>query len=92
MPVYDYRCQKCGCKFERIAKVADPDPACPNVPEGATEPCGGPTKKIITATGSVQFKGGGWAADGYHHQVGPFGNDLSGIKYLDEKGNRLDGK
>lgn len=73
MPIYEYKCEVCGHQFDRMMKMSDPNPPCPdfgNVAdhdfEGEGEPhaCGGETKKLISG-GTFHLKGGGWAADGY---------------------------
>ena len=74
MPTYDYKCTKCGHRFEGFAGMNDPCPPCSllNTPvrEGTTdepleaELCGGETVKVITSV-AAHFVGGGWAADGY---------------------------
>lgn len=38
MPVYNYKCQKCGHKFEGTAKMMDPCPSCPKVWPIGTQP------------------------------------------------------
>ena len=51
MPIYEYRCRKCGHTLEKIQKVGDPLlTECPA--------CRGPLEKLIS-TVAVQFKGGG---------------------------------
>lgn len=57
MPMYAYRCQKCGHEEEHIQRFSDD-------PISKCEECGGPTKRVITGT-AFQLKGGGWYADGY---------------------------
>lgn len=86
MPIYDYKCKKCGHRFEGKAKIVDPNPSCPqlvgvlnNPPDAQMLPCGGETEKLITSAARFHLKGGGWAEDGYCHQRGPGGNDLSGV-------------
>lgn len=37
MPIYEYRCTKCGKDFEEIVCVNDPAPPCPACCCGATE-------------------------------------------------------
>lgn len=57
MPMYEYQCGQCGRRTEKRQKFSDaPLTECPY--------CGGPLKKLISAP-AVQFKGGGWYADGY---------------------------
>lgn len=57
MPIYEYLCQKCGHKFEKIQKFSDRlIKKCPE--------CGGPVEQTITAP-AVQFKGTGWYVTDY---------------------------
>lgn len=54
MPTYDYRCDKCGYKFEKMQKFsAEPIKTCPNCKTR------GKVKRIVHATGIV-FKGSGF--------------------------------
>jgi len=57
MPLYEYRCKKCGHTFEKIQKFSDkPIKKCPE--------CGGAVEQIISAP-AVQFKGSGWYVTDY---------------------------
>ncbi len=58
MPLYEYQCEQCGGRFERIRKFSDPplDEPCPK--------CGGPIKKLISSP-AIQFKGKGWYVTDY---------------------------
>ena len=57
MPLYEYQCQKCKHKFEKIQKFSDrPIKKCPE--------CGGPVEKVMHAP-AVQFKGTGWYVTDY---------------------------
>ncbi len=57
MPLYEYRCIACDRLTEKRQKFSDPEITdCPY--------CGGKLERTITAP-AVQFKGGGWYADGY---------------------------
>ena len=57
MPIYEYRCNKCGHKFDIMQKVNDPPiTTCPE--------CSGPTSKIISPSG-LMFKGSGWYVTDY---------------------------
>jgi putative FmdB family regulatory protein len=57
MPIYEYQCKNCGRTLEKRQKFSDePLTVCPY--------CEGPLEKLISAP-AVQFKGGGWYADGY---------------------------
>jgi putative FmdB family regulatory protein len=57
MPMYDYRCHKCGETFEVIQKFAD-DPL--TIHEG----CGGEVERLISVP-ALQFKGTGWYVTDY---------------------------
>ena len=57
MPLYEYKCQKCGHQFEKIQKYSDRMvKKCPD--------CGGRVEQMITAP-AVQFKGTGWYVTDY---------------------------
>jgi len=57
MPIYEYECEKCGNRFEKIQKFSDPPvETCPK--------CGGPVHKLQSAP-SFQFKGTGWYVTDY---------------------------
>jgi putative FmdB family regulatory protein len=57
MPLYEYECEKCHHRFERIQKFSDPPIAeCPV--------CGGPVHKLISSP-AIQFKGSGWYITDY---------------------------
>ena len=52
MPIYSYRCDRCGASFDRMQKFTDkPLTRCPE--------CHGPAKRLIQPAGIV-FKGSGW--------------------------------
>ncbi len=61
MPMYEFKCKKCGHVFERLQAMVDP---CPKCPQATPDPCEGETVKLLSL-GSFQLRGGGWAADGY---------------------------
>ena len=57
MPLYEYQCQNCSVRFERIEKAsALKDGRCPN--------CGGNAHRLIGAP-ALQFKGSGWYVNDY---------------------------
>jgi putative FmdB family regulatory protein len=57
MPLYEYKCEKCGHRFEKIQKFSDkPVKKCPE--------CGGKVEQVISAP-AVQFKGSGWYVTDY---------------------------
>src|SRR6202041_3290899 len=57
MPLYEYQCEKCGHRFEKIQKFSDKMvKKCPK--------CGGRVEQMISAP-AVQFKGSGWYVTDY---------------------------
>lgn len=69
MPVYDFKCSKCGHVFEQQTKFDDPCPSCPVTSQVEGQPeatvCGGETIKQFSRGGTFHLKGSGWAKDGY---------------------------
>ena len=57
MPIYEYKCQKCGSHIERRQRVSD-------APLQTCESCGGQLEKQWSRTG-FQFKGEGWYVTDY---------------------------
>jgi putative FmdB family regulatory protein len=79
MPLYEYRCKKCGHHFERIQKFSDPHvKKCPD--------CGGAVEQVISAP-AVQFKGSGWYVTDYAKKssTGTAGKEDSAGKSEDKK-------
>ena len=57
MPLYEYQCEKCSHRFEKIQKFSDKMvKKCPE--------CGGRVEQMISAP-AVQFKGSGWYVTDY---------------------------
>ena len=57
MPLYEYQCEACSHRFERIQKFSDPPiETCPT--------CGGAVRKLISSP-AIQFKGSGWYITDY---------------------------
>jgi putative FmdB family regulatory protein len=56
VPLYEFQCEKCHHRFEKIQSVSAPDPKC--------EKCGGKVERLLHAP-AVQFKGSGWYATDY---------------------------
>jgi putative FmdB family regulatory protein len=57
MPVYEYRCSKCGNVFERLQRFSD-------APLTVHDECGGALEKLISRSG-FHLKGSGWYATDY---------------------------
>lgn len=56
MPLYDYKCKKCGNNFEKIVKSADELVVCK---------CGYIVQKKFPNSFNFRLEGSGWAKDGY---------------------------
>lgn len=57
MPLYEYQCDACGNRFEKIQKFSDPPlEACPS--------CSGTVRKLLSSP-AIQFKGSGWYITDY---------------------------
>ena len=57
MPIYEYRCTKCGHLIEIIQKLSDR-------PLRKCSECSGRLEKLVSRA-SFQLKGGGWYSEGY---------------------------
>ncbi len=58
MPLYEYECESCSKRFERIQKFSDP-------PIDVCALCGkGPVRKLPSSP-AIQFKGTGWYITDY---------------------------
>ena len=57
MPLYEYQCEACHARFEKIQKFSDPlVEVCPS--------CGGKVNKLLSSP-AIQFKGTGWYITDY---------------------------
>ena len=57
MPLYEYECDACSHRFEKIQKFSDPlEDTCPK--------CGGPVRKLSPSP-AIQFKGSGFYITDY---------------------------
>ena len=60
MPLYEYECDACGHRFEKIQKFSDPlEDTCPK--------CGGSVHKLMSSP-AIQFKGSGFYITDYARQ------------------------
>jgi putative FmdB family regulatory protein len=63
MPLYEYECEACAHRFERIQKFSDP-------PADTCPTCGkGPVRKLLSSP-AIQFKGSGWYVTDYARKGG----------------------
>ena len=57
MPLYEYKCRKCGHRFEKIESFSSSTTKkCPK--------CGGTAERMVAAP-AIQFKGSGWYVTDY---------------------------
>src|SRR5581483_5637402 len=84
MPLYEYECQKCHHRFERIQKFSDaPMKKCPD--------CGGTVEQLISAP-AVQFKGSGWYVTDYAKKGSGSGSSESSVKSESKGDAKADSK
>ena len=57
MPIYEYRCKKCGTQIEVLMRSSDKPPT-------RCRKCGGGLEKLISSP-AIQFKGEGWYITDY---------------------------
>jgi putative FmdB family regulatory protein len=57
MPIYEYKCQQCGQKFEVRQRISEE-------PLKVHEECGGEVERLISAS-ALHFKGTGWYVTDY---------------------------
>jgi putative FmdB family regulatory protein len=87
LPLYEYKCAKCGHRFEKIESLgASETKKCPK--------CGGRAERQLAAP-AIQFKGSGWYVTDYAGKSTPPGEggadsaaksgDVSGEKSGDSK-------
>jgi len=63
MPIYEYQCESCRKRTEKIQKLSDPLlKKCPS--------CGGPLRKLISSP-AIQFSGSGFYITDYAKKSGP---------------------
>jgi putative FmdB family regulatory protein len=73
MPLYEYQCDACGHRFEKIQKFSDPlIEECPN--------CGQKQVHKLVSSPAIQFKGTGWYITDYAKK-----NVVDGSKTGDSK-------
>ena len=72
MPLYEYECDVCAHRFERIQKFSDPlVDVCPS--------CGGHVRKLLSSP-AFQFKGTGWYVTDYAKKTNTDSNKGSDSK------------
>ena len=86
MPLYEYECQKCGRRTEKIESVSGPHlKKCPKCPH-----CGGKVERLVTAP-AIQFKGAGWYVTDYAKKTGGGDSEKSAAGATEAAGNEKSG-
>jgi putative FmdB family regulatory protein len=88
VPIYEYQCQACEHRLERLQGMSDPPlTICPE--------CGGALRKLFSAP-AFQFKGSGWYVTDYARKGGDKGaekkSDDSGASATSEKAETKESK
>jgi putative FmdB family regulatory protein len=65
MPIYEYKCKKCGKEFELFQGITDPVAK-------SCKFCKGPARKVMSLS-SFHLKGSGWYATDYGEKKAPAG-------------------
>lgn len=63
MPIYEYQCEACGKRMEKLQRLSDPP--CKKCPT-----CGGTLRKLISSP-AIQFKGNGFYITDYAKKNSP---------------------
>ena len=72
MPIYEYHCDKCGKRFEKIQKFSD-------APLETHDECGGHVERLLSAP-AFQFKGSGFYITDYKGGKADSGSKSGGAK------------
>lgn len=83
MPLYEFECQKCHHRFEKIQSVSAPDPQC--------EKCGGTVERLLHAP-AVQFRGSGWYVTDYARAGNKGKSDSTGSEKSDSSPAKTESK
>jgi putative FmdB family regulatory protein len=79
MPLYEYHCEACGSRFEKIRKFSDP-------PLEACDKCGkGPVTKLLSSP-AIQFKGSGFYITDYAKKSSPESSSKSSSSSTESSG------
>jgi putative FmdB family regulatory protein len=63
MPIYEYKCRKCGKVFELFQRISD-------APAKSCQFCKGPVNKLMSQT-TFHLKGSGWYVTDYGGKKAP---------------------
>jgi putative FmdB family regulatory protein len=78
MPLYEYQCDACGNRFEKIQRFSDP-------PADVCPACGGSVRKLLSSP-AIQFKGSGWYITDYAKKTASDTTSASTAKESADKG------
>jgi putative FmdB family regulatory protein len=71
MPIYEYKCKKCGKKFDVLQKITDPEVT-------ACDSCHGPVKKLVSLS-TFHLKGSGWYVTDYGGKKAPASDSSNNV-------------
>ncbi|MFH1080398.1 MAG: zinc ribbon domain-containing protein [Pseudomonadota bacterium] len=72
MPIYEYKCKKCGKEYEIFQSITDSS-------RTSCKFCKGPTQKLISRT-TFHLKGSGWYATDYGGKKAPASETTNAAK------------
>jgi len=72
MPIYEYKCRKCGKEFELLQGITDPVAT-------SCRFCKGPVRKMVSLS-SFHLKGSGWYVTDYGGKKTPGGDKKAEAK------------
>jgi putative FmdB family regulatory protein len=85
VPLYEYQCNNCGHRFEKIVKFSDePLKVCPQ--------CGKETIEQLLSAPATHFKGGGWYVTDYARKNSVPSSSGSSDKKSDVSASSTDSK
>lgn len=67
MPIYEYQCDACGTRFERLQRLDEANPE-------TCEKCGAAGPRRVLSSPAFQFKGAGWYVTDYARSGGAGGS------------------
>lgn len=79
MPIYEYACDKCSHRFEKMQKFTDP-------PVGRCPSCGSRRVRKLMSNSSFHLKGSGWYVTDYARKGGSGGEKQESSTF--EKGEK----
>ena len=80
MPIYEYRCRKCGAQFENIQKFSDPILT-------KCKKCGGELEQLLSSP-AIRFKGSGFYITDYAKKSSDGGEKKTETPVASESGTK----